>query len=334
MSYKYNLIETKADEKWDKLVNQSLNGTAFSKSAYLKASGANYKLYFCYKQKELRGALVLIEDETGTKVILDGLVIYSGIIYNKPTNRQNRSQQLSEQFQMQEFIASKLHCLYDSVQVTLHPSIVDIRPFLWVNYGTALPKYTSEIRYTSYVDIADFKNAQNLEDISIYIEASSSRRQQIRYAIKKNYKTISTDNVEQLTEFYRKTMYRQGIDITKEYLFRIQKLALNLIANNMAKLYASFDGDGQMSSMALFCWDSKRAYYLIGASDPDKRDGHSGTNVLWEAFYDLSNLGVKEVDLEGVNSPHRGWFKLSFGGDIKPYYKINYNKSIYQNSDK
>jgi len=26
--------------------------------------------------------------------------------------------------------------------------------------------------------------------------------------------------------------------------------------------------------------------------------------------------------MEGVNSPHRGWFKLSFGGDIRPYYQI------------
>ena len=78
--------------------------------------------------------------------------------------------------------------------------------------------------------------------------------------------------------------------------------------------------------MAFFGWDNKRAYYIFGANDPAKRNGHTGTNVLWEAFYDLSKMGINEVDLEGINSPKRGWFKLSFGGNIRPYYEISFTK--------
>ena len=318
----YTLKETMIDENWDKFVNDSLNGTIFSNSTYLKATGVNYKLYYCYKKQELRGALALVEDESGKKTVLDDLVIYNGIMYNKPTNKQNHSQQLSEQFKIQEFIANELINLYESIEISLHASIVDIRPFLWVNYGTSLPKYISDIRYTSYIDISDFKSAKKLEDISIYNKASASRRQQIRYAIKKGYKTVSTDSVEKFIEFYKKTMYHQGIDVEKEKLLRMQKLSLELIKNNMAKLYASYDEIGEIGSMAIFCWDNKRAYYLFGASDPNKRNGHSGTNVLWEAFYNLSKMGISEVDLEGINSPHRGWFKLSFGGSIIPYYEV------------
>ena len=44
--------------------------------------------------------------------------------------------------------------------------------------------------------------------------------------------------------------------------------------------------------------------------------------VLWDAFLDLAASGVKEIDLEGVNSPLRGHFKLSFGGSILPYYRL------------
>ena len=320
----YTLKETMIDENWDKFVNDSLNGTIFSNSTYLKATGVNYKLYYCYKKQELRGALALVEDESGKKTVLDDLVIYNGIMYNKPTNKQNHSQQLSEQFKIQEFIANELINLYESIEISLHASIVDIRPFLWVNYGTSLPKYISDIRYTSYIDISDFKSAKKLEDISIYNKASASRRQQIRYAIKKGYKTVSTDSVEKFIEFYKKTMYHQGIDVEKEKLLRMQKLSLELIKNNMAKLYASYDEIGEIGSMAIFCWGNKRAYYLFGASDPNKRNGHSGTNVLWEAFYNLSKMGISEVDLEGINSPHRGWFKLSFGGTIVPYYEVKF----------
>ena len=66
----------------------------------------------------------------------------------------------------------------------------------------------------------------------------------------------------------------------------------------------------------------KGAYYLFGASNPGMRNEHTGSAVLWDSFFALSRDAIKEVDMEGVNSPHRGWFKLSFGGDIRPYYHV------------
>ena len=54
------------------------------------------------------------------------------------------------------------------------------------------------------------------------------------------------------------------------------------------------------------------------------RSQHTGTAVLWDAFNGLSDHGIREVDLEGVNSPQRGWFKMSFGGDLVPYYELKW----------
>lgn len=323
MKTEYTLIETTVDAKWDKFVEDSSNGTIFSNSLYLKASGVNYKLFYCYKKEELRAAVFIIEDEKGKSLILDDLIIYNGIMYNKPTNKQNHAQQFSEQFKIQEFIANALNSRYKSIELSLHPSVVDIRAILWVNYGTELPTYQANIRYTSYVDISDFKTSKKLEDISVYNKASTSRRQQIRYALKKEYKTKVITDVSLLIEFYKKTMDRQEIDVENKKLKRMERLVSNLVLQNMAKIYASYDEQNELGSVAFFGWDNKRAYYIFGANDPAKRNGHSGTNVLWEAFYDLSTMGIDEVDLEGINSPHRGWFKLSFGGEIKPYYEIS-----------
>ncbi len=36
--------------------------------------------------------------------------------------------------------------------------------------------------------------------------------------------------------------------------------------------------------------------------------------------------GVNIIDLEGVNSPNRGFWKLGFGGNLLPYYHISMNK--------
>ena len=43
----------------------------------------------------------------------------------------------------------------------------------------------------------------------------------------------------------------------------------------------------------------------------------------FEAFKDIAQrLSISEVDMEGVNSPQRGWFKLGFGGNLVPYYHV------------
>jgi hypothetical protein len=320
----YRLIEAECDENWDRFVDNSINGTIFSKSHYLKALNVNYKLYYCYKEKELRAAVSLIESENKKNTILNDFIVYNGIMYNKPTTDQNHSQKLSEQFRIQEFIATELAVNYENIELSLHPSVVDVRAFLWINYSDNKPQYNSNIRYTTYLDISDFKNSKKLEDISIYNKASNSRRQQIRYAIKKHYQTEIINDPGKLVNFYKKTMNRQGLEVEIKKIQRMEGLSSKLIEKDMAKIYASYDDLGELSSMALFGWDNKRAYYIFGANDPAKRNGHSGTNVLWEAFYDLSKMDINEVDLEGVNSPHRGWFKLSFGGDILPYYEINY----------
>jgi hypothetical protein len=327
MEKKYKLVETKADEKWDKFIEESKNGTVFLNSVYLKASAVRYKLFYFYNNQELRAAIGVVEDEKGESVILDDLIIYNGIMYNKPTNKQNLSQQHSEQFKIQEFIANELIKRYKNIELSLHPSIIDIRPFLWVNYGTNLSKFKVNLRYTSYINISDFRNAATLEEISIYNNASVARRQQIRYAIKKGYKTEIVNNPALFVDFYKKTMNRQGIEVERKKLERMENVMESLINEGIGKIYGSYDENKELGSLAFFGWDNKRAYYIFGANDPVKRKGHTGTNVLWEAFYDLSKMGINEVDLEGINSPYRGWFKLSFGGNIMPYYELNYKQS-------
>jgi len=320
----YSLIETVLDDKWDNFVDVSLNGTIFSKSYYLKSSNVNYKIFYCYKNKELRAAVAVIESKDKHNLILNDFIIYNGIMYNKPTNKQNHAQQFSEQFKIQSFIAEELTKIYTNIEMSLHPSIVDIRAFLWINYAEDKPQYKPDIRYTTYVKIDDFKNSKRLEDISIYSQSSTSRRQEIRYARKKEYKTIVTKDSSLFIEFYKKTMNRQNIDVEYNNLLIMKNIIDILIKNNVGKIYASYNEKNEIGSMAFFAWDNKRAYYIFGANDPNKRKGHSGTNVLWEAFYDLSDNGIKIVDLEGINSPQRGWFKLSFGGDLKPYYELEY----------
>jgi hypothetical protein len=134
MNNPWRLVVADADEKWDTFVEGSPNGTVYSSTKYLQASEVNYKLYYCYKQDELRAGIALIENDLKDSAVLDDFVIYNGIMYNKPTNNQNHAQQFSEQFKIQEFISNELIKLYKKVHMRLHTSLVDVRALLWVNY--------------------------------------------------------------------------------------------------------------------------------------------------------------------------------------------------------
>ena len=102
----------------------------------------------------------------------------------------------------------------------------------------------------------------------------------------------------------------------------------SLIGRGRGALFHVHDADDELLYCVMYGWDTKRAYYLFGAGSDARSAPWQGTLAHWAAFQHLAQEhGVREVDLEGVNSPQRGWFKLSFGGDLRPYYRLRLQRS-------
>ena len=119
------------------------------------------------------------------------------------------------------------------------------------------------------------------------------------------------------------TMGRQDINVTSEKLKKIESLIRSLSIEKKLIMLESLNENMNVGSMAIFLIDNEFAFYLFGASDPEMRNQHTGTAVLWDSFFILNGIGIKQIDLEGVNSPNRGWFKLSFGGSLENYFEVN-----------
>lgn len=211
------------------------------------------------------------------------------------------------------------------VLIFLSPSVDDVRPFQWYRYGEASGTYRIDVRYTSYLDISDFIKLSDFTKTKAYQNSSSARRQQIRYAVRDGLLTEELSSIPLFLELYVKTLERQGEVVDQKYLMRMGKLITALNKDNLIRIFVSRLPGGLPGSIALFAIDHKRAYYLFGASDPLMRSTPVGTAVMWNAFIALAKSGVKVIDLEGVNSPRRGWFKTSFGGYLQQYYQISLN---------
>jgi hypothetical protein len=320
---RYTLERTEPGNDWDHLVEASPDGTIFSLSAFLEEMPAKPGLWQCRKGNQLAGIVALAErDDAPDQTMHVPHVIHNGIMTLGNGSRQNIAQQLSEQFRTIAASFSMLSGIYQALCFTTPPSFADMRPILWHNYGNSGPKPELELRYTSTVALHKVPEGEALEHSELYRQCNKSRRQAVRYALDAGITISETSDIEIFLDLYQRTFQRQGISLdTSEILF-LRRLCARLAQSGRLRVFVACTQDGKPGSVAVFGVDRKRAYYLYGANEPDLRTDHCGTMALFHAMRVLGQEGIPAVDLEGVNSPKRGYFKLSFGGDLSPYYRV------------
>lgn len=321
---KFELCEAQIGERWDEYVERSPQGTIFSQSDYLTCSLAPFRIFTVLKGKEQKGAVVLNFNESGQSALAD-YVIHNGLLFNKPDPGVRRSSLISEEFEIAEFVISQLVALNRGVVMRLSPEVKDIRPFLWYNYHSHDPetKFRTYVYYTSYVDISAILDGPDA-DTETFKNLGHSRRQEIRYALKADCRAYECTNIDTFLDLYATTMWPDHPPSGHEGN-RLQSIRLTITTfteKNRGRLFLIDNKHGDTVGGAFFVYDSKRAYYLYGANHPQRQERYTGSKIVWDAFKRLRQLGIREVDMEGVNSPGRGWFKVSFGGDLRSYYYV------------
>jgi len=323
---KYRVEDVHDDPSWDCFVEDSREGTIFSTSLYLKNAVNNYLRLWVSKGNQIKAGLCLVLNADATSSVLDDLVIHNGLMFvNDVSMKEVKSRQ--ERFEITEYVISYLMNNHASIAMVLAPQFEDIRPFLWTNYGSVLSneKFLVELRYTSFVDISCLSNVtEDDEEKSILFKQMATIRQRnIREARKKGAGYCVDQDVEKFIEEYKHLMERQMDPQEEGKLKRMRQLICNLIDADKAVIIVSHNGEGCPVYRTIYCWDSKRAYYLFGAPSSIASERYKGTISFWDGFKWLAKNGINQVDMEGVNSPKRGWFKLSFGGAIVPYYQLS-----------
>lgn len=318
----YNFERATLGPDWDQFVNTSPYGTIYSNSSFLSAVRQPLSLWRCYKKSQLIGQIVTGETQCGSSTCRLPFVVYSGIIVSVPGKNTNPAQLYSENFRLTSAALIHLNEIYETVELAMCPQFEDMRPFQWFNYNTNLPKFKLDLRYTSYVTLQKLDSDAELEKNQMYINCSKSRRQEIRYGLKSGLVTKPFQDIEEFLLLYKKTFLRQSIDVSICDLNTIRSILESLYSSNQLYMWGTYTSNRELANVCVFGLDSKRAYYLFGASDPALRNSYAGTYGLFQSLNNLSLLGVREVDLEGVNSPSRGYFKLSFGGSMVQYYWV------------
>lgn len=323
---KYSLEPVTDLAHWDAFISSSKEHSIFSRGIYLTNIGAKFNLYLVQKGNQIKAAVYVISDGQG-KVVTNDLVIYSGIVF-ADNAEQKSTKSLLERFELTEFIINFLDETYQSIDITLPPDIYDIRPFLWHNYHSerTADKFFVDVRYTSYLDISSLRDFDNEEKTALFKGLETIRRRNIREARKSMATTVVDNRSSLFIRYYATLMEAQSSVQSAEKLLNMANLINQLIENHCAKMYVTRNAERVIQYITIFGWDKRRAYYLFGAPNPEAKERYKGTLSFWDAFIDLAKQGIKEIDMEGVNSPDRGWFKLSFGGELKTYFRVSKNR--------
>lgn len=318
----YKMERVEITEEWDKLLALSPEGTVFGHSAFLRGIGREVHTHLLLKAQQTIALVYFPYSNNKKSIVLDPLLIYDGPVFVAPDPNQNRTQVESDRFAASVYLIDKLTNMYDGMEVRLSPAMQDIRPMLWHNYGTSKPQFDVNVRYTSILDITSLKSNEEYQKTDLYFGMSKSRRQELRYARQAGYTTYTLDDTAVFMDQYRQTFERQGLKVDESEMARMSHLIETLLEKGCAKIYVCGKNKDEPESIAIFGYVGGSACYLFGAGNPSRQTGHSGTAVLWDAMQDLAAHGIRSVDLEGVNSPSRGYFKMSFGGELKSYYRL------------
>src|ERR1051326_6013253 len=152
---KYRLERSALDAEWDAAVELSPQGTLFATSPVLSClQNVHPGLWTVFKDRQAVAALCVIEAPDGRRAVENDFVVYAGLMLAPSPPEQSPAQTVAEQFRIASFCTGQLAELYEDAFVAFAPTFVDIRPFLWHNYGREGLHFVPDVRFTSLIALA------------------------------------------------------------------------------------------------------------------------------------------------------------------------------------
>ena len=304
---------------WDNFLINSENKNIYSHSIYLENLGENYEKFFVKKDKEIFASFFL---RTKDKIVkLSNEIIYTPVIFKtyikKPLSSIN-----SNRFEIINEIKNYFVDNYKEIQFVSDSYFNDMRPFFWHNFDNGKEVFKiRDLKYTSIVNLKKIDDIINFNKSIFYKDLSVRIRQQLNYA--KNKRNYSID-VKFCKETFRETIIKTFKRQNKKVNFDLDlhsNILESLSKKDLIYMLTVKEND-KKKSFLIFSLIGNQAIYLYGGRLNDDKDDFSLSHGMITAFLNLKKLGIEHVDLEGINSPKRGFNKLGYGGEINPYYTI------------
>lgn len=315
---KYNIKkisnENEIDDIYLNFIKFSSQKNIFCSKEMLKFFFIDLDLYTINKNDRIKAFVYLYKNKID--LISSEPFIYSGIINHPQLNMKN-SRYNNEVFKINELVTNEIFSNYKSININLPINFLDTRPFLWYNYGEKnKKKFLVTPCYTSIIKIKSRKPSD------VFSEIDDVKRRDINKVLNDdNYRISYKINLPRIKKFYVDTMKRNKGNFDKYAFDKIFDFIETQTNKDKVIQTTTYYHEKPLYSV-LFLNDELSSCYLYGSGDVDTKNRYAGSLALWKAIEKSIEKKLNFIDLEGINSPYRGEYKLNFGGNIKSYYNL------------
>ena len=315
-------IKNKDVSIWDNFLYETENSNIFSHSDFEDINIRDHKIkrYFIYDGKEIIASFKLYLKK---KIISDGNLLYTPINYKNFKN-QNKSKILQKKAAILKKFIEIITKNFNKGNFCLDHNTSDIREFDWYNFDKKKKIFfLNEIKYTTILDTKKLNfDLSKITETNFYKDCSERTRRQIKKSLDQGYEFKEDFDFEDYEKIIKKTFDRQK----KKADFNINqnfKVFEKLHEKKLLRMYKTIKND-EIQALMVVGIINDNSIFIHGGRASNNTDDLSFTFNLINSFYSIKNLGLKKFDLEGINSPKRGSFKTGFGGNIYPYYNIQF----------
>lgn len=313
----FSLLICEDKETWNNFVRCSSTNNIFSETNFLDLLSITYKLYFIMHNENPILGCIIIDRANLDENPAYSRQMYHGLVIPKPKKiSMNAFALLINDATI--FLLEKITNLYDELVFCQHLATNDTRAFQWFAYDSYPKHYIyHELLHTAAIDIGNYPSFEEY-----FQTLSKTRKSEYRTPKKSNLNLKINYSVDDFIQIFKHTFAVQDLVLDASYIHEVHTVVSGIIANKSGSLEALYDQNDEIVSAAVFIGDGISSYYLHGATDRNKKQNGNMTFLILNHIRNCFKNGVCNLNLMGVNSPNRGYFKTSFGADVKQFHEI------------
>ena len=310
------------DAVWDEFVGDSLEGSIFCYTGFLRALGETFERYFVVDQdRPVVGAVLLTRDGSPLPAPYH-FSCYQGVMFSKAVAEMPMHHRVLEKLKLVEYLLAELSNRYSFLSFCLHHEFSDLRAFLWFNYHEpSKGKFAIDLFYTGLLNLRESGTREQYTQ-----EVRELRRREYNRAVNLGVTIEYSNDINLLDWLHELTFKRQSLSRSAEEVRLLRSIAGHAIDEKFGRLLIARCSTGEAASAYLCLLDRRCAYYLFGANHPELRKTGASTYLMFQAIDLFRREGIQYFDFVGVNSPNRGDFKTSFNARPTPYYVLNWTR--------
>ena len=313
----YKLIRV-SESEWDNLLLNSSQRNYFVSSEYLRITlRENDK--FALSKNDKVVALTVVDEHDSENKCKARYSTYQGIIFVQQDNASYS--QVLERIEIQQNLCQLLLDNFSNLHLTLHPSVKDIRGFQFFDFNNDAIRIETSPLYTGVVQLQQFKDFQDYLN-----NVQANRRQEFRKIVGNQMLIQEQDRkTGDFLQIYRETFLREKILIPLDDLELIERI-ISESGTKQSTLHFLTDETSNPVATAFVGLQEKTAYYQFAGSLKNSGNASYSSRLLLLLIERLMKNDFASLDLVGLNSPNRSYFKTTFSPEVQVYFDIRIQK--------